>query len=176
MKDFNLPQVNSVAPMSLASQNDFVAHQKGSSYPFKETPPIPTFFQICLTCNERVSGDEKNANFFVKLDKQLPPNAVLCVKDFTVLYGEGTLDADKNYVITLPQMLAKNSYMSFTNGASDFLCAGNGGSYHNDVNIGTAGVTITDANFFNNRNITINIKSTAEIDDWVLIMYIYGYE
>jgi hypothetical protein len=175
MKDFNLPQVNSVAPMSLASHNDFVAHQK-TTYPFSNTAPIPTFFQICLTSSERISGDAKNANFFVKLDKPLPTNAVLCVKDFTILYDEDTLDENKTFIVTLPQLLAKNSYMSYTNGASDFLCAGSGSSYHNDVNIGSAGVTITDAHFFNNKNITINIKSNADIDDWVLIMYLYGYE
>lgn len=170
----NISQINPVAPMALSSVNDFVAHQK-TSYKFNPTPPIPTFFQICLKGTERVSGDEKNANFFVKLDKPLPQNAVLCVKDFIVSYAEDTLDYDKNYVVTLPQLLGKNSYMSLTNGASNFLCAGYG-AYHNDVSAGTAGVTITDANFFNNNYITINIKSNAEIDDWVLIMYIYGYE
>ena len=174
MKDFNLPQVNSIAPMSLASANDFVAHNK-TSYPFAATPPIPKFYKIVLTGHEKVSGDITSAKFNVHLPAPLPSNAVLCVKDFIIMYDEATTDTEKNYVVRMPELLATNSYQSLSNGASDVLCAGHG-SYSNQIHAGCAGISIHDANFFNNKQITINVSTVATIDDFVIILYIYGYE
>lgn len=170
----NISTINSVAPMSLQSQQDFVAHQK-TSYPFVPTPPIPRFYKIVLTGHEKIAGDIANAKFNVKLPTPLPPNAVLCVKDFTIMYDIDTLETEKNYVVRMPELLARDSYQSLNNGASDVLCAGYN-SYTQQVYAGCAGITINDANFFNNKQITISIDTVATIDDFVLVLYIYAYE
>lgn len=175
MKDFNLPQVNSVAPMSLASQNDFVAHQKGSSYPFKETPPIPVFHKVVLQAGDRVSGSVTEAKFNIRIPNPLPKNTILCVKDFVPLYATNTVEENKNYLVYLPQLLAKNSYQTLDNNATDLLFVGKN-SYNNPVYAGSAGVPITDTNFFNNKQITIKVSSNATITDWVLILIAYSYE
>lgn len=174
MKDFNLPQVNSVAPMSLASQNDFVAHQK-TTYPFSNTAPIPVFHKIVLSASDAVSGDVNTANFYVTLPNPLPHNAVLCVKDFIPFYDPATVDSAKNYVVRLPQLLAKNSYQSDDNAGTDVLFVGKN-EYYNPVYAGSAGVPITDNHFFNNKMITIKVGTLATLTNWTLIMYIYSYE
>lgn len=46
-KDFNLPQVNSVAPMALQSYDDFVGHDK-TAYPFKPTSKLTPVFKVVL--------------------------------------------------------------------------------------------------------------------------------
>ena len=174
MKNFNLPQINSVAPMSLASQNDFVAHNK-TSYPFSNTAPIPVFHKIVLQAGDRVSGSVTEANFHINLPNPLPNNAVLCVKDFVPLYATNTVEENKNYLVYLPQLLAKNSYQTLGNGATDLLFVGKN-SYNNPVYAGSAGVPITDTSFFTNKQITIKVASNATITDWVLILMAYSYE
>jgi hypothetical protein len=176
MKDFNLPQVNSVAPMSLASHNDFVAHHK-TSYPFSQTAPIPVFHKIVLHAADRVSGSVTQANFHINLQNPLPKNAVLCVKDFMPIYEDeiDTPEENKNYIVALPQLLAKNSYQTSTQNSSDILFVGKN-IYNNQVVAGTAGVPIADTMFFSNKQITINIGTNATITDWVLILIVYAYE
>lgn len=173
-KEFNLPQVNPVAPMAVQSQQDFVAHQK-TTYPFKETPPVPTFYKLVLQAGDRISGSVTEANFFVNLPNPLPKNAVLCVKDFIPLYASNTTEENKNYLVYLPQLLAKNSYQTVNNGATDLLFVGKN-AYNNHVYGGSAGVPIVDSHFFTNKQITIKVASNATISDWVLVLYIYSYE
>ena len=169
----NISTINSVAPMALSSQQDFVSHQK-SNYPFVQTAPIPEFYKIVLHTADRVSGSATEANFLVNLPNPLPKNAVLCVKDFIPLYATNTVEENKNYLVYLPQLLAKNSYHTLTNGETDLLFVGKN-AYVNPVYAGSAGVSITDRYFFTNKQITIKVLSNATITDWVLILYIYAY-
>ena len=170
----NISTINSVAPMSLQSQQDFVAHQK-TSYPFIETQPIPKFYKIVLQAADRVAGAVNEAKFNINIANPLPKNAVLCVKDFIPLYAQNTHEENKNYLVYLPELLANNSYQAINNGETDILFVGKN-AYVNPVYAGSFGVPITNQYFFNNKQITIKVASNATITDWVLVLVIYAYE
>ena len=173
----NLSQFNPVAPPMAIAQNDFMAHDK-TSYPFKRTDDFPKFYKIVLSSTDKVSGTNASANFLINLPTPLPKNAVLCVKDFACRFLAGST---YTCIVSIPQLLAPNSYQSSNNGASDILLTTIGSqSFSNDLQVGSVGVPITNPNFFTNKLITVNVdclETTAEsLGNWILMLYNYGYD
>ena len=169
--DKNLSQFIPSAPM--AQQENFKTHEK-TSYPFKQSPDFPKFYKVVLRSNDKISGTNDNAVFNITLPNDFKEHAVCCVESL-YLKGSGTDIATTPYSCHIRELITPNSYQSSNGLASDVILSNVGYSYKNNVAVGSAGVPILNASFFNARTVNVYFTSPSAITigDWILTLVLY---
>ena len=171
--DKNLSQFIPSAPM--AQQESFKTHDH-TSYPFKKTADYPKFYKVILRSDDKISGTNDNAVYNITLPNEFKDYAV-CVPESFYIKGSGNALATTPYSVHVRELMNPNSYQSQNGLATDVILTTIGYSYKNNAQVGSAGIPILNASFFNSRTVNVYFSAMDDIssvvDDYILTIVFY---
>lgn len=122
-KDFNLPQFAPVAPMALASQNDFVARDK-AEYPFKPSKALSPVFKVVL--NSQSASVINNTYFFNNVNLSDAKGKILRCGIASIV-SNGNIVGTTIYNLHLNPLVQMRGFDSRTRGITDMIFSGRAG-------------------------------------------------
>ena len=163
--DKNLSQINSSAPMAIASQNDFVAHDK-QAYPLQPVYPgirkKGRCVKVILNSGDRQTGSSlTSAKFLVNLPTEFIAKRLNLIVDSLIVSTAPNSVSNLSlypYYIRIPEYRNHLSYNSTTGTTSGMILLTTGTQYQNNSPRETGGGTLIDPTLFQ-RPITIEFYS-----------------
>jgi hypothetical protein len=174
--DYNLPQINSVAPMALQSQQDFVAHDK-TSYPFKATSKLSPVFKVVLNSASATVVNNtytfNNVNFYDVTGKILRCG-------IASLISNGNIVGTSVFNIHLNPLVQMRTYDTLTRGITDRIFTGRAGVDYmwavnqSDCNFEIDGDSVRRTNSLSIYFTDITGAKIAGTNTWQLTLYLYS--
>lgn len=176
MKQKNLPHYANSAPMALASQNDFAAHQN-TKYPFKAGQGLSPVFKVILNSQSAIVNTDTNTYTFTVDLSKAEGDKLRC--GIASLMANGNIVGTSVFNMHVDPLVQMRSFDSRTKGVSNLVFSGRQGVDYifpvnqADCNIEIDGETVR-------RTSTISIYFTdfngvriATLNTWQLCLYMY---
>ncbi len=119
-QDKNLAQYVPSAPMVLQSQQDFVAHEKGTKYPFKATQGLGNVFKLVI--NSQSASVINNAYVFNVELKEAKGDTLRC--GLASLIANGAIVGSAVYNVHLNPIIQSKTYDTRTRTITDMIFTG----------------------------------------------------
>lgn len=175
-KDFNLPQVNSVAPMALQSYDDFVGHDK-TTYPFKASSKLTPVFKVVL--NSLSASVVNNTYTFNNINFSDVKGKILRCGIASII-SNGNIVGTSVFNIHMNPLIQMRSFDTYTRGITDKVFTGRAGVDYMwpvnqiDCNIEFDGDSVRRTNSLSLYFTDLNAVKIATTNTWQITLYLYS--
>lgn len=175
-KETNLPQYVSSAPMALASQNDFSAHQP-TKYPFKKGEGLSPVFKVILNSQSAVVNTNTNTYTFTVDFSKVEGDKLRC--GIASLISNGNIVGTSVFNLHMNPLIQARSFDSRTRGIADMVFTGRQGVDYVfpvnqiDCNIELDGNIVRQTGTLTFYFTDFNALRIAALNTWQLVLYFY---
>lgn len=177
-QDFNLPQINSVAPMALQSQQDFVAHDK-TEYPFKVSAKLTPVFKLVL--NSLSASVVNNTYTFNNINFTDVQGKILRCGVASII-SNGNIVGTSVFNIHMNPLVQMRTFDTFTRGITDKIFTGRAGVDYMfpvnqiDCNFEVDGDNVRRTNSLSIYFTDLNGVKIASTNTFQIVLYLYQAE
>lgn len=177
-QDFNLPQINSVAPKALTSYEDFVAHDK-TEYPFKASSKLTPVFKLVL--NSLSASVVNNTYTFNNINFTDVQGKILRCGIASII-SNGNIVGTSVFNVHMNPLVQMRTFDTFTRGITDKIFTGRAGVDYMfpvnqiDCNFEVDGDNVRRTNSLSVYFTDLNGVKIAATNTFQIVLYLYQAE